>query len=78
MRLHRSGTKRFCHSVVGELTLSFEALQPTADANLALVAYTAEPGSRSAEALALLASWSATEELEQAAAASPPSPAQPL
>ena len=35
----------------------------SADSGLALVAYTAEPGSKSAEALDLLASWTATIEV---------------
>jgi hypothetical protein len=46
---------------VGELELSFNRLQLSADPGLMIVAYTAEPGSRSAEALGLLASWAATE-----------------
>lgn len=60
VRLHRTGTKHFHHPVVGDLTLNFEAMQFTADAGLTLSAYTAEPGSPSAEALQLLASWAAT------------------
>jgi transcriptional regulator with XRE-family HTH domain len=75
VRFHDTGTKCFRHPVVGELTLSFEALQPTADQNLRLVVYTAQAGSRSAEALALLASWTATEGLERTPTLSPPSPA---
>ena len=35
-------------------------LDVAADSGLAIVTYTAEPGSRSAEALDLLASWTAT------------------
>jgi transcriptional regulator with XRE-family HTH domain len=70
VRFHDTGTKRMYHPVVGELTLTFESLEPSADSDLRLVVYTAELGSRSAEALALLASWSASEELER-------SPAQP-
>jgi hypothetical protein len=47
---------------VGELELSFNRLEIMADPGLVIVAYSAEPGSRSAEALGLLASWTATEE----------------
>lgn len=47
---------------MGELELSFNRLDVSADPGLMIVAYTAEPGSRSAEALRLLASWTATEE----------------
>jgi hypothetical protein len=35
-------------------------LNLSADSGLVIVAYTAEPGSKSAEALDLLASWTAT------------------
>src|SRR3954451_24058697 len=62
VRLHTKGVKRFNHPVVGELELSFNRLEVAADPGLIVVAYTAEPGSRSAEAFALLASWAATED----------------
>jgi transcriptional regulator with XRE-family HTH domain len=62
VRLHTKGVKRFNHPVVGELELSFDRLEVAADPGLMIVAYTAEPGSRSAEAFGLLASWAATEE----------------
>jgi transcriptional regulator with XRE-family HTH domain len=61
VRLHRTGVKCFHHPVVGDLTLNFEAMDLTADTGLTLTAYTAEPGSPSAERLQLLASWAATE-----------------
>ena len=60
VRLHHTGTKRFCHPVVGELTVGFNATELPADPGLTLTVYTAEPGSSSAEKLALLASWGAT------------------
>ncbi|PKH41299.1 Helix-turn-helix domain-containing protein [Nocardioides alpinus] len=59
VRSHGSGTKRFDHPVVGELTLAYEELAITAEPGLALIVYTAEPGSPSAERLELLASWAA-------------------
>lgn len=62
VRLHTKGIKSFNHPVVGRLELSFERLEVAADPGLMIVAYTAEPGSRSAEALDLLASWTATAE----------------
>jgi transcriptional regulator with XRE-family HTH domain len=62
VRLHTKGVKRFNHPIVGELELSFNRLELSADPGLMIVAYTAEPGSRSAEAFLLLASWAATEE----------------
>ncbi len=60
VRTHGSGTKRFNHPVVGELTLAYEELIITADPGCVLMIYTAEPGSPSAERLRLLASWAAT------------------
>ncbi len=62
VRFHRSGTKRLRHALVGELTLTYERLELPADPGLAIVTYSAEPGSRSEEALAELARWSATRE----------------
>ncbi|KOG33467.1 helix-turn-helix transcriptional regulator [Streptomyces resistomycificus] len=59
---HGTGTKRFRHPVVGDLTLSWEALGITAEPGLTLTVYTAEPGSPSAEGLDLLASWAATQD----------------
>jgi transcriptional regulator with XRE-family HTH domain len=61
VRLHRSGIKHFRHPAVGELDLSFEAMELSADTGLTLTAYTAEPGTPSADGLQLLASWAATE-----------------
>jgi hypothetical protein len=60
VRLHDNGIKRFHHPVVGELSLSFEELPLPADRGLTITAYTAEPGTPSHDALALLASWAAT------------------
>lgn len=60
VRLHRTGVKKFHHPVVGDLTLAYESLQVTADTGLRLNAYVAEPGTTSADAMRLLASW-ATE-----------------
>lgn len=59
VRQHGAGTKRFHHPVVGELTLAYEELAITAEPGQVLMVYSAEPGSPSAERLALLASWAA-------------------
>ncbi|MGG5752796.1 helix-turn-helix domain-containing protein [Zafaria sp. Z1313] len=61
VRLHRSGTKRFHHPVVGDLDLEYEGMDLPGDEGLRLNVYTAESGSPSADALGLLASWAATE-----------------
>jgi transcriptional regulator with XRE-family HTH domain len=60
VRFHRSGTKRFRHPLVGDLTLAFESLELPADPSLTLVTYSAEPGSASETALVELARWSST------------------
>ncbi|MGW4805816.1 helix-turn-helix transcriptional regulator [Kitasatospora sp. NPDC004272] len=62
VRHHGTGTKRFHHPVVGDLTLAYEGMELTAAPGLALTVYTAEPGSPSEQALRLLASWAATRE----------------
>lgn len=59
VRTHGTGTKRFRHPLVGELTLAYEELAITAEPGQVLLIYTAEPGSPSAERLQLLASWAA-------------------
>ncbi len=61
VRHHGTGTKRFHHSAVGELTVAYEALEMAAEPGLTLTVYTAEPGSPSEEALRVLASWAATQ-----------------
>lgn len=71
VRTHGSGTKRFCHPVVGELSLAYEELAVTAEPGLVLLVYTAEPGSPSAERLRLLASWSAPAAVTQDDVAAP-------
>jgi transcriptional regulator with XRE-family HTH domain len=73
VRLHNKGEKRFSHPVVGDLELSYNRIEVPADPGLSIVAYTPEPGSRSAESFSLLASLAATEEAQEAGseAASP-------
>jgi hypothetical protein len=51
------GVKRLHHPLVGELYLSYESFRMPDDPDQSLVTYHAEPGSASAEALRLLASW---------------------
>jgi transcriptional regulator with XRE-family HTH domain len=60
VRFHDTGVKHFHHPVVGDLHLTYNRLDVAADPGLTLFAYTAEPGSRSADALKLLGSWAAT------------------
>ncbi|WP_330454908.1 MULTISPECIES: helix-turn-helix transcriptional regulator [unclassified Streptomyces] len=65
VRNHGTGTKRFHHEAVGELTLAYEGLEMAAEPGLTLTIYTAEPGSPAEEALRLLASWAATHRTKQ-------------
>jgi transcriptional regulator with XRE-family HTH domain len=69
VRQHITGIKHFHHPIVGDLSLTYDRLELAADPGLTMFAYTAEPGSRSQEALALLGSWAATLEHEQASVA---------
>jgi len=46
--------------VVGVVTVDFEAMELSADAGLTITAYSPEPASPSADALALLGSWVTT------------------
>ena len=57
VRLHRRGTTRFHHPVVGDLDLTFDTLELPDHPGLTLKAYTAATGSLSDERLKLLASW---------------------
>jgi transcriptional regulator with XRE-family HTH domain len=58
---HDAGLKRLHHPLVGHLELTYEGMTLAADPDLVLFAFTAEAGSKSEEALSLLASWTATE-----------------
>lgn len=64
VRVHRTGTKQVHHPVVGDLDLTFEALDLTSEPGLQLLAFTAAPGSASQDGLQLLATWAATARLE--------------
>ena len=61
VRTHGAGVKHFHHHIVGDLELAYESLDLRAEPGLTMTIYSAEPGSPTAHALALLASWSATE-----------------
>ena len=60
MRWHTTGSKRFHHRVVGDLSLTYEGLALAADPGQTLITFTAEPGSPSQQALTFLASWAAS------------------
>ena len=60
VRFHDTGTKRLHHPIVGDLELTYEAMELSADTGLVMFAYTAEPGTKSEQALQPLGSWAAT------------------
>ncbi|MEU1115248.1 MULTISPECIES: helix-turn-helix transcriptional regulator [unclassified Streptomyces] len=62
VRLHRSGRKRLRHPVVGRLDLDVESLELPAEPGLHLIVYTAPADTPTADNLALLASWAATQQ----------------
>jgi transcriptional regulator with XRE-family HTH domain len=66
VRFHNTGLKRFHHPVVGDLELAYESLELTDGTGLSLSVYSPEPGTPSEEKVALLASWAATVEREEA------------
>jgi transcriptional regulator with XRE-family HTH domain len=61
VRQHITGIKHYHHPVVGDLDLTYDRLDLVADPGLTIFTLTAEPGTRSAEGLNLLGSWTATE-----------------
>lgn len=66
VRFHRTGVKHLHHPLVGDLHLDFERMDLPADPGLTVFINTAEPGSKSEQALNLLASWTATPDPETA------------
>ena len=71
MRFHRTGTKQLHHPLVGDLHLSYETMELSADDGLSIAIFTAEPGSASQQALDLLGSWTAKpHDADEAAAVS--------
>ncbi|MEU3370473.1 helix-turn-helix transcriptional regulator [Streptomyces sp. NPDC006660] len=62
VRLHRSGRKRVRHPAVGRLDLDIESLELPAEPGLHLNIYTAPAGTPTADNVALLASWAATQQ----------------
>ena len=57
VREHRTGTKSVHHPIVGDLDLTFEAMDLTSDRGLQLLAFSAVPGTPSHDGLQLLATW---------------------
>ncbi|MDX3214122.1 helix-turn-helix transcriptional regulator [Streptomyces sp. ME02-6991-2B] len=58
-KVHRrtTGTKDYHHPLIGDLTITYQALTPADDPDQTLFVYGTESGSASASALGLLAGW---------------------
>ncbi|MGC5032780.1 helix-turn-helix domain-containing protein [Micromonospora sp. DT229] len=67
VRAQRSGRKHFLHPTAGELSLDFQVLDVRGTTDQTLLIYTAEPNSRSAQALAFLSGWTQTTQKQPAA-----------
>ena len=52
-----TGTTSYHHPLVGDLTVKYQALNPSGDADQVLIVYTTERGSPDETALRLLANW---------------------
>jgi len=61
VRIHNTGIKKLHHPIVGDLDLPFESLPLEEGTTTSLVTYLPEPGTPSQDALALLASWAASD-----------------
>jgi hypothetical protein len=65
VQFHRSGRKRLRHPVAGQLDLNFESMELPSEPGLTLNVYTAAADTPTADALKMLASWAATQELSE-------------
>ncbi|OBG91385.1 transcriptional regulator [Mycobacterium sp. E3251] len=61
VRVLRSGRKRVHHPIVGRLDLDYESMELAAEPDLHLNVYTAAAGTPTADGLAVLASWAASQ-----------------
>ena len=52
-----TGTKSYHHPLVGDLTVKYQALNPSGDLDQVVFVYTTEPGSADETSLRLLANW---------------------
>jgi transcriptional regulator with XRE-family HTH domain len=70
VKFHRSGHKRLRHPIAGQLDLDYESMELSSEPGHYLNIYTAAAGTPTADALKLLASWAASEELSTEAVTS--------
>ncbi|SEB20755.1 MULTISPECIES: helix-turn-helix transcriptional regulator [unclassified Mycobacterium] len=62
-----TGSKAYHHPLVGDVTVNYQALNPSGDPDQILIVYTTEPGSADETALRLLANWHDAEHQGQTA-----------
>lgn len=74
VHLHKGGLKHIQHPVAGRLDLMYDTLPIAQAPGLTMLVYTAAPGSPSADALQMLASWSASADAADATDAAPSTP----
>lgn len=74
VHLHRGGLKQIRHPVAGRLELMYDTLPIAQAPGLTMLVYTATPGTTSADALQLLASWAASHDTAGHDEAPAPSP----
>ena len=60
VREHRTGLKSIHHPVVGDLDLSYQAMDLSSDRGLQMLVFSAEPGTASHDGLQLLANWASS------------------
>ncbi|MGH1565243.1 helix-turn-helix transcriptional regulator [Mumia sp. DW29H23] len=59
---HRTGTKVYRHPDVGEVEVTYDVFAMPGEPGLRITTYTAEDGTESADKLALLSTWAATQQ----------------
>lgn len=64
---YRSGAKLLTHAEVGDLEFGYESFELSTDPGLIMLVFTVEPGSPTADAMQLLASWNAVAYTDAAA-----------
>jgi transcriptional regulator with XRE-family HTH domain len=60
---HRTGRKTYRHPEVGEIEVIYDVLELPGETGISITTYSCDEGSASADKLALLASWAATQQL---------------
>lgn len=61
---HRNGQKVYRHPEVGEMDITYDVFELPGERGLSIGTYSVQPGTVSAERMALLASWAATHQAE--------------